>query len=162
MNFNCLYSLETDTSSRSLVATGPLGTVVLPIHGGGVLFFQNKLFLPTKSLLSELVSMLVKFSTGLSFGYFVELTLVGLGFRLIKLENVLLLRLGFAHYIKFVVPSDLHVVGYKKRIVVFGLTSSSVNQFVERLVLFRKPDAYKNKGVQVVGRVFRLKIGKQK
>lgn len=162
MNFNCLYSLETDTAARTLVASGALGTVVLPIHGGSVLLFQNKLFLPSKSLLSQLTSLLVKFSTGLSFGYFVELTLVGLGFRLIKLENVLLLRLGFAHYIKLLVPSDLHVVGYKKRLVVFGLTSSSVNQFVEKLVFFRKPDVYKNKGVQVVGRVFRLKTGKQK
>lgn len=46
--------------------------------------------------------------------------------------------------------------------MVFGVRSADVNQLVEKLVSFRKPDVYKNKGVQVVGRTFRLKIGKQK
>jgi ribosomal protein L6P/L9E len=60
------------------------------------------------------------------------------------------------------VPEGLFVLGYKKRLVIFGVRSSDVNQFVERIVSFRKPDVYKNKGVQVIGRSFRLKVGKQK
>jgi ribosomal protein L6P/L9E len=73
-----------------------------------------------------------------------------------------LLKLGYSHYIRFLIPESLYIVGYKKRLIIFGALPADVKQFALQIVRSRQPDVYKNKGVQLVGRVFRLKIGKQK
>jgi ribosomal protein L6P/L9E len=156
------FSLQKSVLQKSLVVVGDLGIFSFYFHGLDLSFFTSGIFLRTYSSCSQLLSLLTKLQNSLTGGHFVELSLVGLGFRVIKLSNFLLLKLGYSHYIKLPIPVSLHVLGYKKRIIVFGINLNEVNCFVEQLVSFRAPDVYKNKGVQLSGKTFRIKTGKQK
>lgn len=162
MDFILPFTSSFDSSKRSCISSSQLSTLRQVFYGKDVFFVGSKVFLCSRSSYLQFMSIFFKLTTTLISGFFSELLLVGLGFRLIKIGGVLFLKLGHSHYIKVVIPAGLYVLGYKKKLVVFGIRSSDVNQLIEKLVSFRKPDVYKNKGVQVTGRVFRLKVGKQK
>jgi ribosomal protein L6P/L9E len=162
MNFSVPFPVTFDVASRSCKVLAPVADISLFFHGLDLTFLENSLFFHSKTSIIQFTQLLNKLATTAVVGYFVELVLVGLGFRLIKLGNFLLLKLGHSHYVKLPIPLSVHVVGYKKRLVVFGAHFGDINQFAEQVTRFRRPDVYKNKGVQLVGSVFRLKIGKQK
>jgi len=156
------YNTPIATSGSSLVFENKLGDVTTPFFGKDLYFFNSKVFVSTVSSYNQLLSTIAAKEESVRNGYFVELLLVGLGFRFIKLGNILLLKLGFAHYIKITIPQSIIVLGYKKKLIIFGISSSEIKQFTCQLVAFRSPDVYKNKGIQLVGVKFRLKVGKQK
>lgn len=162
MKFFVPFSVKTDPFFRACAVLTPVASMQLPFHGRDLIFTPSNIFFYSKSGVSQFTQLLIKLSTSAIAGSFVEIVLVGLGFRLIKLGSFLLLKLGYSHYVKLAIPASIYIVGYKKRLIVFGAYTADVNQFVEKIVQFRKPDVYKNKGIQVVGRTFRLKIGKQK
>jgi hypothetical protein len=154
MNFSVPFPVTFDVASRSCKVLAPVADISLFFHGLDLTFLENSLFFHSKTSIIQFTQLLNKLATTAVVGY--------LGFRLIKLGNFLLLKLGHSHYVKLPIPLSVHVVGYKKRLVVFGAHFGDINQFAEQVTRFRRPDVYKNKGVQLVGSVFRLKIGKQK
>jgi ribosomal protein L6P/L9E len=163
MVYNFPYSLSLTSTSKLISIKGLLGETFIPFFGTGLIFLSNsKLFFLNKATLFALLNHLRSLKNSLEFGFFLELSLNGLGFRLIKIGSLLVLKLGFAHYIKISIPNYLYLMGYKKRIVIFGLYSNDVKEFARKITLFRKADIYKGKGIQVVGQSFRLKPGKQK
>lgn len=162
MNFVLPFNSFLNPPERGCVSSGSLGVLKQVFFGRDIAFVDSKVFLYSRASYLHFLSIFFKLTTTLVSGFFSEILLVGLGFRLIKIGGFLFLKLGHSHYIKISIPTGLYVLGYKKKLVVFGVRSADVNQLVEKLVSFRKPDVYKNKGVQVVGRTFRLKIGKQK
>jgi hypothetical protein len=159
-----LLPIESKVSPEERVCEvrGPISNLKQFFFGKDVVFVGSRVFLYSRASYLQFISVFFGLSLTFMSGFFSELLLVGLGFRLIKINGFLFLKLGHSHYIKVSVPEGLFVLGYKKRLVIFGVRSSDVNQFVERIVSFRSPDVYKNKGVQVIGRSFRLKVGKQK
>lgn len=162
MHFILPFNSSFNALGRTCTSVASLATVEQGFYGKDIVFVGSKVFLYSRASYLQFLSIFFKLTTTLVAGFFVELLLVGLGFRLIKIGGVLFLKLGHSHYIKIAVPGGLYVLGYKKKLVVFGVRPKDVNQLVEKLVSFRKPDVYKNKGVQVVGRTFRVKVGKQK
>jgi hypothetical protein len=159
-----LLPIESKVSPEGRVCEvrGPISSLKQFFFGKDIVFVGSRVFLFSRASYLQFISVFSRLSLTFMSGFFSELLLVGLGFRLIKINGSLFLKLGHSHYIKVSVPEGLFVLGYKKRLVIFGVRSSDVNQFLERIVSFRKPDVYKNKGVQVIGRSFRLKVGKQK
>jgi large subunit ribosomal protein L6 len=162
MNFFLPFRVTLKPSLRACFVEAPVANISLPFHGTDLAFLSTSVFFRSKASVVQFTQLFNKLARTAVVGYFVEVTLVGLGFRLIKLGGFLLLKLGHSHYVKLPIPQSVHVVGYKKRLIIFGAHLGDINQFAEQLVRFRRPDVYKNKGVQLVGRVFRLKIGKQK
>lgn len=162
MNFSTPFAIDLDANSRTCTVKGAVASFQFPFYGTDLTFLPTAVFVRSKTSLVQFRQLFSKLATTSATGCFLELTLVGLGFRVIKLGGFLLLKLGYSHYIRFLIPNTLHVVGYKKRLIVFGALPVDVNQFVRQLVRSRQPDVYKNKGVQLVGSVFRLKVGKQK
>jgi len=151
------------TSVNKLSLVGPLGSLNLPFLGTDVICkTKNSYFFFSKNAYSTFINLLSKQLAYLASGVLLELTLVGLGFRVLKLNQVVLLKVGHAHYIKVVIPPYLYVIAYKKKVLLFGVSYGLVKQFACSLVSFRKPDVYKNKGIQLVGQSFRVKLGKQK
>ena len=142
---------------------GSLGSVKKRFSGTDLEFVCRKsLFFYSKSSFRTFLNYLKRTEKGLKYGFLVRLNLVGLGFRFLKIENYLLLKLGYSHYIKLDIPESLHVFGYKRQLFVVGINLQEVNNFVKTLRSFKKPDAYKGKGVQYFGEVLKLKEGKRK
>ncbi len=108
----------------------------------------------TRSLLANMVE-------GVSKGFEKVLEIVGVGFRVEKAGDNLVLRVGFSNLVK-VSPMpgvSLNVEG-STRIKVTGIDKEVVGEMAARIRAIRPPDAYKGKGIRYTGESVRLKAGK--
>ncbi|MBA4252308.1 MAG: 50S ribosomal protein L6 [Chlorobiaceae bacterium] len=86
---------------------------------------------------------------GVSEGFELKLSLVGVGYRAQIKENVLSLSLGFSHPVDFIVPSGVTVeTPTQVEIIVKGIDKQLVGQVAANIRRYRSPEPYKGKGVR--------------
>ena len=97
-------------------------------------------------------------------GYFVELVLRGVGFRVFLNGRDLLFQVGFSHFFIGKLPhnNDLLVKAKRDRLVLFGYDKALVSLWASYLVSLKYPDSYKAKGIQIKSKEYRIKEGKKK
>jgi large subunit ribosomal protein L6 len=108
----------------------------------------------TRSLLANMVE-------GVSKGYEKGLEVSGVGYRVEKQGDKIMLRVGYTHLVE-VAPTPgvkLDVEGTNK-IKVSGIDKELVGQAAARIRALRPPDEYKGKGIRYAGEKVRLKPGK--
>jgi len=108
----------------------------------------------TRSLLANMVE-------GVSKGFKKELEIVGVGYRAQKVEDKVVLQVGYSHPVE-VLPApgvSVEVVG-ANRIVVQGIDKELVGDVAAKIRIIRPPDSYKGKGIRYAGERIRLKPGK--
>ena len=119
-----------------------------------------------KKQLSYLTKQYVQFITnlrtnlkGVSNGFFIELKLVGVGYRFLSYkENILVMKVGFCNNISFEVPDEITIfLESPTQITLFSIDYLLVKQTAASLRSFRRPDAYKGKGFQYLSEVLVLK-----
>ena len=99
--------------------------------------------------------------TGVSTGFERVLEIVGVGYKAEVKDGQLVLQLGYSHPVEFPIPKGLSIsVGKKNDIVIRGIDKELVGQTAAVIRGFRKPDAYKGKGLRYRNEVGRLKAGK--
>lgn len=148
--------------NKIIKCTGDLGTIIRKFGGEDILFGNNKILLKSKSSYKVFTSLLKMMSKGVTDGYFKELDFVGLGYRFINLKRGIFLKIGYSHYIKLNIPTNIKVIGFKNKLIVFGLDLENVNLVASQIKLLRKPDKYKGKGIRYEGEEIELKVGKQR
>jgi ribosomal protein L6P/L9E len=100
---------------------------------------------------------------GFESGYFVELILKGIGFKVFQFENTLFLQLGFSHfYIYKNVHKNVVLKAKRDRILIFGSNKQLVGNVAYEIGSLRTPDSYKAKGIQFKDKTYILKEGKKK
>ncbi len=97
---------------------------------------------------------------GVTEGYTKVLEVVGLGYRAAVKGNNLELNLGFSHPVIYPIPPDVKIEVKENKIYVSGIDKARVGQVCAQIRAFKKPDAYKGKGIRYEGEVLRLKAGK--
>jgi len=108
----------------------------------------------TRSLLANMVE-------GVTKGFEKTLEIRGVGYRAQKVDNGLMLQIGFSHPVDFSPPSGVDiVVEGNSRIRVIGIDKEVVGETAARIRAIRPPDSYKGKGIQYAGERLRLKPGK--
>ena len=108
----------------------------------------------TRSLLSNMVE-------GVTEGFEKGLEIVGVGYRAEKVEDKLVIRIGFSHLVEVLpLPGVSLAVEGNNRIKVTGIDKEVVGEMAARIRAIRPPDAYKGKGIRYVGESIRLKAGK--
>lgn len=148
---------------QALVISGPLGLVKKNLKGQDINYVKEKtIHLGSKVSYTNFVSIIKNGINGVVNGYYVELKLEGLGFKYLMLKGKIMFRLGHSHYIELLVPKMIKIVGFRNRLVVFGLDLGSLNQFCFILRNLRKKDVYKGKGIAEASKVHVLKVGKQR
>ncbi|MEE8348006.1 MAG: 50S ribosomal protein L6 [Acidobacteriota bacterium] len=117
----------------------------------------------TRALLANAVK-------GVTEGFSKELDLVGIGFRAAVKGKMLNLSLGYSHGIEFPIPEGVEVAiqkgkkpisNYIASILVSGNDKQQVGQVAADIRMFRRPDAYKGKGVRYSDELVKLKVGKK-
>jgi len=108
----------------------------------------------TRSLLANMVE-------GVTRGFEKGLEIVGVGYRVEKTGDKLVIRIGFSHLVE-VSPLPGVSLGVEggNRIKVTGIEKEVVGEMAARIRAIRPPDAYKGKGIRYVGESIRLKAGK--
>ncbi len=108
----------------------------------------------TRSLLANMVEGVVR-------GFERRLEIVGVGYRVEKTGDNLVIRIGFSHLVEVspLLGVSLDVEGVN-RIKVTGIDKEVVGEMAAQIRAIRLPDAYKGKGIRYAGEQIKLKPGK--
>jgi large subunit ribosomal protein L6 len=108
----------------------------------------------TRTLVANMV-------TGVSEGFTKHLELVGVGYRVQKQGDDLLLNLGFSHPVKYPARGGVSFdVADPTHFSVSGISKEEVGQVAAEIRKIRPPEPYKGKGVMYRGERIRRKAGK--
>ena len=108
----------------------------------------------TRTLLNNMV-------VGVTEGYKKELDVNGVGYRVAKEGNKLVMNLGYSHQVTVEeIPGiEIEVPGPNK-IIIHGCDKQQVGQFAAEVREKRPPEPYKGKGIKYADEVIRRKVGK--
>jgi large subunit ribosomal protein L6 len=121
-----------------------------------LLNFTGKVYF--KCFLGLISSLIVQLKTG----FFLEILLKGVGFNVYKKKNFLFFELGFSHYIGVYIPNNIIIKRFKARLAIFSFSRNLAHNFVKKLLLLKKVDAYKGKGIIYKNQKIILKEGKKR
>src|SRR5436305_13555470 len=109
-------------------------------------------------LVRSLVANMVE---GVDKGFTKHLELVGVGYRVAKQGEELVLILGYSHPIRFKPPKGIAIdVQDPTKFSVSGISIEDVGQVAANLRRLRPPEPYKGKGAMYRGEKIRRKAGK--
>ena len=109
-------------------------------------------------LVRSLVANMVE---GVDKGFTKNLELVGVGYRVAKQGEEIVLNLGYSHPIRFKPPQGITIdVQDQTKFSVNGISIEDVGQVAANLRGMRPPEPYKGKGVMYRGEKIRRKAGK--
>ena len=108
----------------------------------------------TRTLIANMVE-------GVTNGYTKELEVNGVGYRVQKQGNNLVMNLGFSHQVIMSEVDGITIeVPNPNKIVISGADKQKVGQFAAEVREKRPPEPYKGKGIKYVGEYIRRKEGK--
>jgi large subunit ribosomal protein L6 len=119
----------------------------------------------TRSLLANMIH-------GVTTGFERKLQVRGVGYRIQKQGNRLLMQLGYSHPVEIVPPPGVEIGNVETftpttanqwlsaRFTVLGADKEQVGQMAANIRRLRKPDPYKGKGIRYEGEAVRRKAGK--
>jgi large subunit ribosomal protein L6 len=106
-------------------------------------------------------SLVANMVTGVNVGFTKNLELVGVGYRVAKQGDELVLSLGYSHPIRYKAPQGITIdVQDPTKFSVSGISIEQVGQVAANLRGLRPPEPYKGKGVMYRGEKIRRKAGK--
>ncbi len=98
---------------------------------------------------------------GVEKGYEKKLEVVGVGWNASMAGPKLVLQVGYANPVEFVVPEGLKVSAEKQNVTIAGPDKQLVGQFAAMVRSCRPPEPYNGKGVKYADEVIRRKEGKK-
>ena len=108
----------------------------------------------TRTLINNMV-------VGVTEGYKKELDVNGVGYRVAKEGNKLVMNLGYSHQVIMEeIPGITIEVPGPNKIIINGCDKQVVGQFAAEVREKRPPEPYKGKGIKYVDEVIRRKVGK--
>jgi len=108
----------------------------------------------TRSLLANMVQ-------GVTTGFEKHLDVVGVGYRVEKSGDKLMLRVGYSHPVEVTpLPGLTLDVEGGNHIKVSGIDKEVVGEMAAEIRAIRPPDPYKGKGIRYTGELVHLKPGK--
>lgn len=150
-----------DVKAKKLEVSGILGSVVQVFKGSDIIFGENQMLLKSKSSYGYVIARIKSLLEGVQRGYFLELQLVGRGYRFINLKDYLVVKLGSLYGLQFKKPSGVYIFSSRTKLVIFGLDLEEVNRVGNIIKGFKRPDAYKGKGIRAAGDIIKIKAGKK-
>ena len=108
----------------------------------------------TRTLINNMV-------VGVTEGFKKELDVNGVGYRVAKEGNKLVMNLGYSHQVTMEeIPGITIEVPNPNKIIINGCDKQLVGQFAANVREKRPPEPYKGKGIKYVDEVIRRKVGK--
>ena len=167
-------SVTINISDQNLVTVkGPKGELKQQVHPDmiiaideGVLTIERPSEAKEHKALHGLYRSLINNMTvGVTEGFRKELELVGVGYRVSNVGQILELSLGFTHTIFLQLPEEIKIETKMERnksplIILESCDKQLIGQVCAKIRSFRSPEPYKGKGVRFVGEQVRRKSGK--
>lgn len=116
----------------------------------------------TRSNWGTMRSLINNAVIGLTQGFEKTLILEGVGYRVMKEDNNLVMSLGFSHPLRYQIPAGINVAVEKNSILkIKGCDKILVGQVAAEIRALKKPEPYKGKGFRYINEVIKLKAGKK-
>ena len=148
---------------------GPKGTLTQQLHPAMTLTQEGEVIHVTRpndlkenrSLHGLTRTLLHNMIVGVTEGYSKELDVNGVGYRVAKEGNKLVMNLGFSHQVTMEEIEGIHIeVPNPNKIVISGCDKQKVGQYAAEVREKRPPEPYKGKGIKYTDEVIRRKEGK--
>lgn len=135
--------------------------ITVKVADGQVVFERPSDDYKHRALHGLVRSLVANMVTGVNEGFTKHLELVGVGYRVAKQGDEVVLSLGFSHPIRFKPPAGVSIdVQDPTKFSVSGISIEDVGQAAADIRRFRPPEPYKGKGVMYRGEKVRRKAGK--
>ena len=148
---------------------GPKGTLTRQFHPNMAIVKEENVIHVTRpndakenrSLHGLTRTLIHNMVVGVTEGYKKELDVNGVGYRVAKEGNKLVMNLGFSHQVimEEIDGITIEVPGPNK-IIINGCDKQKVGQFAAKVREKRPPEPYKGKGIKYTDEVIRRKAGK--
>ena len=148
---------------------GPKGTLTRAFHPNMKITVDGAVATVTrpndekanKSLHGLSRTLLNNMVVGVTTGFKKELDVNGVGYRVAKEGNKLVMNLGFSHQVIMEEKDGITIeVPGPNKIIISGADKQKVGQFAAEVREKRPPEPYKGKGIKYVDEVIRRKVGK--
>lgn len=166
---NIPAGVEVKTDGSVVSVKGPKGTLTqkfnpnmtVAVEGSEVIVSRPDDEKENRALHGLTRTLIANMVTGVTEGYKKELDVMGVGYRVQKQGNNLVMNIGYSHQV--IVPDSEDVkteIPGPNKIVVVGIDKQKVGQFAAEIREKRPPEPYKGKGIRYTGEVVRRKEGK--
>ncbi|UNB92260.1 MAG: 50S ribosomal protein L6 [gamma proteobacterium endosymbiont of Trioza apicalis] len=156
---------------KKILVNGNKGNLILNLNK--FIYYKcinNKLFFhPYKSnsynwaIAGTFRSLLNNIIIGVTKGFEKKLLLVGVGYRVVLNNNSLNLFLGYSHFINYSLPYGIIAECLNQNeILIKGCDKQMVGQVAADLLIYRKLEPYKGKGIRYADKIVSLKEIKKK
>lgn len=109
-------------------------------------------------LMRQLINNMI---IGVTNGYSKVLTIIGVGYKAELQNKNLVLSLGFANDIEYVIPEGITItLDGPTKVTVAGINKQQVGQVAAEIRSLRTPEPYKGKGIRYENEYVRAKSGK--
>lgn len=106
-------------------------------------------------------ALIANMVTGVTKGFTKTLEVVGVGYRVQKSGNKIVLNVGYSHPVEINETKDIKLdVEGTNIIKVSGVSKQAVGQFAAEIRGIRPPEPYKGKGIRYQGEQVAIKVGK--
>lgn len=152
---------------------GPKGVLQQPIHADFTLQIENgvlNLHRPSESKQHKALhglyrSLINNAVVGVHTGHTTKQELVGVGYKVSNVGQIMEFSLGHSHKIMLQVPTEVKVTtetlkGQNPSIVLESCDKQLLGQVAAKIRSFRKPEPFKGKGIKFAGEQLRRKAGK--
>jgi large subunit ribosomal protein L6 len=151
------------------VAKGPLGElsrafksdISIKIEDKQVTLEPVKVTNANNMLWGTYASHIVNMIKGVNEAFVKKLVVEGIGFKVNKEGNDIVLNVGFSHPVKIAIPEGVDVVVEKNVITISSTDKEKTGQFAAKVRANKKPEPYKGKGIRYDYEVVRRKQGKR-
>ncbi len=161
--------VEVKVDGSTVTVKGPKGTLTKTVHnnmsvnveGGNVTVTRPNDSNLNKSLHGLTRTLIANMVQGVEKGYSKELEVNGVGYRVAKQGNNLVMNIGFSHQVIMAEPEGITVdVPSPNKIIISGPDKQKVGQFAAEVREKRPPEPYKGKGIKYADEHIRRKEGK--
>ena len=148
---------------------GPKGTLTQALHPNMTITQEGNVITVTRpndlkenrSLHGLTRTLLNNMVVGVTEGYTKKLEVNGVGYRVAKEGNKLVMNLGFSHQVTMEEKDGISIeVPDPNHINIIGCDKQLVGQFAAEVREKRPPEPYKGKGIKYADEVIRRKVGK--
>jgi len=146
---------------KGFLERGMLPGIQVKVDGNQIVVERDNEHQQTRAFHGLMRALLQNMVTGVADGWTKKLEIVGVGYSAEVTGQSLTLKLGFSHPVAYAIPAGVQVnVEKGNQISVHGIDRQAVGQVAAVIRGFRKPDAYKGKGIRYKGEMIKLKPGK--
>lgn len=161
--------VDVTIDGSTVTVKGPKGTLSRTVHSNMNIQMENGEVLVTrpdesnlnKSLHGLTRTLINNMVVGVTDGFKKELEINGVGYRVAKQGNELVMNIGYSHQVIMPEVDGITIdVPAPNKIIVSGPDKQQVGQFAAEIREKRRPEPYKGKGIKYAGEHIRRKEGK--